>query len=67
MSLMNLFISWVIRSYNLESSGVLMTPDERDSYTREYSVHPAMYGKALHSPDTLCPCCLGCLDDRPSL
>ncbi len=51
MSFMNLFISWVIRKYNLEFSGVLKTLaralDERDSYTREHSVHVAVYGKAL--------------------
>ncbi len=51
MSFMNLFISWVIRKYNLEFSGVLKTLaralDERDSYTREHSVHVAEYGKAL--------------------
>ena len=51
MSFMTLFISWVIQKYSVEFSGVLKTLaralDERDSYTREHSVHVAVYGKAL--------------------
>ena len=51
MSFMNLFISWVIRKYGVEFSGVLKTLahalDERDPYTREHSRHVAQYGRKL--------------------